>query len=195
MKKSCFCSIEHIHPPSVHYLHLCLENAAYFLVVKCHAYSRLKILKRKWLNALCNTGRPMKGHTPTFTCAPGLQVWKSIVFNYLPPPSLLPYASWKNLPPHPLALEKAWKCCFFKIQNNSRPPTILSVFFYLLRPRRQQEQCFRWGVCWIQLYLQNIGLEPKKHSLETVHAERITVRNLNLLFELKYMYSHLIALY
>lgn len=44
-------------------------------VVKCHAYSRLKIAKR--FKALSNTGRPMKGHTPTFTlcaCATGVKV-------------------------------------------------------------------------------------------------------------------------
>lgn len=68
------------HSTSVHYL--CLENIIIYLffllllfVVKCHAYSRLKIAKR--FKALSNTGRPMKGHTPTFTlcaCATGVKV-------------------------------------------------------------------------------------------------------------------------
>lgn len=35
--------------------------------IKCHACGVLKITTFKWLKALRNTGRPMKGHTPTFT--------------------------------------------------------------------------------------------------------------------------------
>lgn len=70
--KVMFCGIKYIPPLCRHVkdiICICVlkKNT---LVVKCQAHSRLKIPKPKWLKALRNTGRPMKGHTPSFTlCA------------------------------------------------------------------------------------------------------------------------------
>lgn len=68
-----------------------------------------------------------KGTLLHLHCAPGLQVWKSIVFNYLPSsrhsPCLLPYTSW-NLPPHPpLASQK-----LLLANEPSRRPECFSLF-------------------------------------------------------------------
>lgn len=96
-------------PASVHECERlsCTVTHSFFflLVVECRFYCRLKIPKANWLKLWVTQEGQWKGTLLHLHCAPRLQVWKSIVFNYLPLsrhiPSLLPYTSW-NLPHHPL---------------------------------------------------------------------------------------------